>query len=50
MVDDAILESHDDVEVAQPDVRVDEDDRVTELCERGSEVGGGRRFTDSTFS
>ena len=50
VIDDAVLEAHHDVEVAQADVGVDQHDRVAELRERGAEVGGGGRLADPSLA
>ncbi len=47
--DDALLQSQHQIEVAQPDVGVDQDDALTALGERRAEVGGRRRLADAAL-
>src|SRR5581483_4598785 len=47
--DDALLDAEHEVEIAQPDVGVDEDDAMAALRERCAEVRGGGRLADAAF-
>jgi hypothetical protein len=49
VVHDPVLEAEDDVEVAEPDVRVDDRDLVPGQRQRTAEVGGRRRLADAAL-
>ena len=48
--DDALLEAEDEIEVAQPDIGVDQDHALAALRERRAEIRGRRRFADAAFA
>ncbi len=39
-----------EIEIAQSDVGVDENDALAALGERGTEIGGRRRLSDAAFA
>ena len=50
VVDDAIFESQHNIEVAQTDISINDDDFFAEHCQSGAQIGGRRGFADSAFA
>src|SRR5690606_18467707 len=50
VVDDAVLQTHDDVEVEQADVRIHAYYFVAETCQLDAHVCRGRRLTDASLA
>ena len=48
--DDAVFQPHDDVEVAQTDVRVNQYHFLPDLRQSNPKVGSRRRLADATFA
>ena len=50
VVDDAVLQAHDDVQVAETDVGIYDHDLVTAHGQAGAYVGGGGGLTDPALA
>jgi hypothetical protein len=50
VIDDTPLATHDEVEVAQPDVEVDYGNFLAAACEPAGKAGGGGRFAHASLT
>ena len=50
MIDDAVLQPHDNIEVTQPNIAVDHDDLAVVLGETDAEIGGGGSFANAPLA
>ena len=48
--DDAAFAPHDQIEIAQPDIEIDDDRPVPAQCQPGCDRGGGGRLSDTSFA